>query len=51
MSQKLTSNSHTPSPPPPLLQLPPQTMSASKAFDNDFNEYAPGHMPMTDFEG
>ena len=46
MSQKLTSNSHTPSPPPP----PPQAMSASKASDDHFNEYAPGHMPMPDFE-
>jgi hypothetical protein len=25
-------------------------MSASKASDDDINEYAPGHMPMPDFE-
>jgi hypothetical protein len=25
-------------------------MSASEASDNDFNKYAPGHMPMPDFE-
>ena len=47
MSQKLTSNSHTPSPPPPP---PPQTMSASEASDDHFNECAPDHMPMPDFE-
>ena len=42
MSQKLISNS---------LPLPtPQTMSASKASDDDNNKYAPGHMPMPDFE-
>ena len=42
MSQKLTSNS---------LPLPtPQTMSASKASDDDNKEYDPGHMPMPDFE-
>ena len=35
-----------PSPPPP----PPQTMSPSEASDDHFNEYAPGHMPMPDFE-
>ena len=35
-----------PSPPP----LPPQTMSTSEASDDHFNKYAPGHMPMPDFE-
>ena len=36
-----------PAPPPPL---PPQTMSASEASGDDFNEYALDHMPMPDFK-
>ena len=49
MSQKLTSNSHTPSLPPPPPP-PPQRMSVSEASDDGINEYALGHMPMPDFE-
>jgi hypothetical protein len=53
-TQPRTSNSlpHSlllPRPPCPL-PLPPQTMSASEVSDDHFNEYAPGHMPMPDFE-
>ena len=41
-----TSHLHPPTTAPPQMM----SVSASEASDDNFNQYAPGHMPMPDFE-
>ncbi len=49
-SQKYQQTDITQKIPPLPSSTAAKTMSASEASDNDLTQYAPGHMPMPDFE-